>query len=56
MIELRRVHWVVAKHVLRYLCGMVAYGLNYKRGDGVSLVGYKDYDWAGYMTDQKSTS
>jgi hypothetical protein len=39
MVEPRRVHWVAAKHVLRYLCGMVDYGLDYHRGDGVRLVG-----------------
>jgi hypothetical protein len=47
---------VAAKHVLRYLCGTVDYGLNYLRGDGVRLVGYTDSDWAGCVSDQKSTS
>jgi hypothetical protein len=32
MVEPRRVHWVAAKHVLRYLCGTVDYGLDYQRG------------------------
>ena len=45
MVEPRRVHWVAEKHVLRYLCGMVDYGLDYHRGDGVRLVGYTDSDW-----------
>jgi hypothetical protein len=35
MVEPRRVHWVATKHVLRYLCGTVDYGLDYLRGDGV---------------------
>jgi hypothetical protein len=56
MVEPRRVHWVAAKHVLRYLCGMVDYGLDYHRGDGVHLVGYTDSDWAGCVSDKKSTS
>jgi hypothetical protein len=56
MVELRRVHWVAAKHVLRYLCGTVDYGLDYLRGDGVRLVGYTDSDWAGCVSDRKSTS
>jgi hypothetical protein len=47
---------VAAKHVLRYLCGTVEYGLDYQRGDGVCLVGYTDLDWAGCVSDRKSTS
>jgi hypothetical protein len=56
MVEPRRVHWVAAKHVLRYLCGTVDYGLDYHRGDGVRLVGYTDSDWVGCVSDRKSTS
>jgi hypothetical protein len=56
MVEPRRVHWVAAKHVLRYLKGTVDYGLNYERGDGVRLIGYTDSDWAGCVSDRKSTS
>jgi hypothetical protein len=56
MVEPRRVHWVAAKHVLRYLCGTVDYGLDYQRGDGVHLVGYTDSDWAGCVSDRKNTS
>jgi hypothetical protein len=33
MVEPRRVHWVAEKHVLRYLCGIVDYGMDYLRGD-----------------------
>jgi hypothetical protein len=42
MVDPRRVHWVVEKHVLRYIFGTVDYGLDYQRGDGVLLVGYID--------------
>eukprot|EP00253_Pinus_taeda_P019728 PITA_19728 len=38
MCESRKVHWVVAKHILRYLQGTVDYGLDYRQGDGVRLV------------------
>jgi hypothetical protein len=55
MVEPRRVHWVATKHVLKYLCGMVNYGLDYQRGDGVHLVGYTDSDCAGCVSDRKST-
>jgi hypothetical protein len=56
MVEPRSVHWIGAKHVLRYIAGSVDYGLDYVRGDGVSLVGYTDSDWAGCAIDRKSTS
>jgi hypothetical protein len=56
MVEPRSVHMVGAKHVLRYVAGTVDYGLDYVRGDGVSLVGYTDSDWAGCAADRKSTS
>eukprot|EP00253_Pinus_taeda_P027516 PITA_27516 len=56
MCETRKVHWVAAKHILRYLQGTVDYGLDYKQGDRVRLVGYTDSDWAGCASDRKSTS
>ena len=56
MVEPRRVHWMAAKHVLRYLRGTMEYGLDYRRGDGVSLIGYTDLDWTGSAVDRKSTS
>ena len=56
MVEPRRVHWVAAKHVLRYLQGTVDYGLDYRQGDGVRLAGHIDSDWAGSTSDRKSTS
>jgi hypothetical protein len=40
MVKLREVHWVVAKHMLRYLQGTVGYGLQYLGDDGVRLQGY----------------
>jgi hypothetical protein len=52
MVEPRSVHMVGEKHVLRYIVGTVDYG----RGDGVSLVGYTNSDWAGCVADRKSTS
>ena len=39
MVEPRQVHWVVVKHVLRYLRGTVDFGLRYVRAGGVELKG-----------------
>ena len=56
MVECRKVHWVAAKHILRYVHGTVDYGLDYRRGDGVRLAGYTGSDWAGCASDRKITS
>ena len=56
MVEPRRVHWVAAKHVLRYLAITMDYGLDYRRSNGIRLIGFTDSDWAGNVADQKSTS
>ena len=55
MVEPRSVHWVAAKHVLRYLHGTIGYGLRYTAGDGVKLEGFTDSDWAGSAVDRKKT-
>ena len=49
-------HWVAAKHVLRYLHGTIGCGLRYSADSDMQLVGYTDLDWAGSMKDRKSTS
>ena len=56
MVEPRIVHMVGEKHILRYVVGTMDFFLDYVRGDGVSLVGYTDSDWAGCAADRKSTS
>ena len=48
-------HWVAAKHVLRYLHGTIGYGLRYTSNSDMRLVGYSDSDWAGSVEDWKST-
>jgi hypothetical protein len=42
MSEPRHRHWIVAKHILRYLRGSIAYGLRYNSNGGVLLHGYAD--------------
>ena len=48
-------HWVAAKHILRYVVGTVDYGLDYRRLGGVGLIGFTDLDWVGSASDRKST-
>eukprot|EP00253_Pinus_taeda_P002398 PITA_02398 len=56
MVEPKRVHWAVARHILRYVHGIVEYGLKYSQGEDVRLNGFTDPDWASSLVDQKSTS
>ena len=49
-------HWTALKRVLRYLNGTINHGLLYKQGGPERLVGYSDADWAGDLSDRKSTS
>jgi hypothetical protein len=56
MVEPRQVHWVAAKHVLRYLQGTVGFGLKYVKDNGVRLHGYLDSDWEGSVIDKGNTS
>lgn len=56
MVEPKRVHWAVARHILRNVCGAVRYGLKYTGGDDIRLSGFTDADWAGSSVDKKNTS
>jgi hypothetical protein len=56
LVEPRCVHLVVAKHVMRYLKGMLDFGLCYNGDQEFRLIGYTDSDWAGSVSDRKITS
>jgi hypothetical protein len=56
MVDPREVHWIAAKHILRYLKGTIEFGLQYLQRDQINLVGYSDSDWAGNTADRKRTS
>jgi hypothetical protein len=55
MSQPRQTHWIATKHVLRYLRGIVGYGLRYAFPVDIRLQGYADADWAGSAVDWKST-
>ena len=56
LTDLRHVHLIVGKHILRYLKGTVDYGLKYDANKKINLEGYFDSNWVGSAIDRKSTS
>ena len=56
MTDPRNVHFITAKHILRYLKGTVDYGLKYKVDQKINLEGYVHSDWAGSAINRKTTS
>jgi hypothetical protein len=56
LVDPRGVHLVDAKHVMRYLKGMLDYGLCYIGDHDFRLYGYTDSYWDGSASDKKSTS
>ena len=46
LMDPRHVHLIAAKHILRYLKGIVDYGLKYEANQKINLEGYVDSDWA----------
>ena len=49
------VHLVATKHVMRYMKGTIDLGLYYDGSHDYRLYGYTDVDWAGSISDRKST-
>ena len=56
LVQPRHVHLMAAKHVMRYLKGTIEFGLYYDGSHEYILYGYTDVDWAGSISDRKSTS
>jgi hypothetical protein len=53
LVEPRRVHLVVAKHVMRYLKGTLDFGLCYNGDHDFRLIGYIDSDLAGSVLTER---
>ena len=56
LIDLRHVHLIASKHILRYLKGIIDYGLKYMADQKINLEGQVDSDWEGNAIDRKRTS
>ena len=56
LMDLRHVHMIYTKHILRYLKGTVDYRLKYEANQKINLEGYVDLDWESSAIDRKSPS
>ena len=56
LIDLRHVHLIATKHILRYLKGTIDYGLKYEANKNINPYCYVDSDWADSAIDRKNTS
>ena len=49
-------HWIASRRVLRYLKGIIDFGLVYVKGvKNLNVIGYRDSDFTGDVEDRKST-
>ena len=55
MVEPKRVHCIATKQILRYLAGIVDYGMDYRRSGGVESVGFTYSDWVVSASDRNNT-
>jgi hypothetical protein len=55
-VEPRHEHYIATNHVIRYIHGIINYGLRYIASNDIQLHGFTDSDWAGSAKDIKSTS
>lgn len=55
MVDPTMVHWVVSKHMLRYLKERIEYVLWYINVDRVKLEGFTNAYWTGSSIENKST-
>ena len=55
-MDWRHVHLIAVKDILRYLNGIVDYGVKNEVNQKINLEGYVDLDWVGSAIDRKITS
>lgn len=55
LVKPQHIHWVAAKHILRYIHGTIDYGLRYVDNGEWKMHGFTDAYWAGCTKDRNST-
>ena len=56
LVKPRHVHPIATKYVMRYLKGTIEFGLYYDGYNDYRLYGYTYADWAGSISNKKTTS
>ena len=56
MVETRHVIMIAVNHVLKFLKGMITYGIRYAISQRIILQGYVDSHWSTSVVDRKRTS
>jgi hypothetical protein len=54
-VEPRHEHLIVAKHILRYICATLKYGLIYTTSSDIHIPGFTYSNWGGSAEDRRST-
>ncbi|POM58553.1 mitochondrial protein [Phytophthora palmivora] len=49
-------HWIAVKRIFRYLQGTKSHEIRFSPGKDIDFRGFSDADWAGDLSDRKSTS
>ncbi|POM75106.1 Retrovirus-related pol Polyprotein, partial [Phytophthora palmivora] len=49
-------HWIAVKRIFRYLQGTKSHGIRFSPGKDIDFQDFSDVDWAGDLSDRKSTS
>ena len=55
LVQPRRVHLIATKHFMRYKKGTIDFSLYYDGNHDYILYGYIEADWAGSVSDRRST-
>ena len=56
MHDLREPHMALIKRILRYVKGILSFGLHIGTGSVQSLIAYSNTDWVGCLDSRRSTS
>ena len=58
MHDISKVHWQVARYIMRYILGIMDFGLKFEKSNVIdhSVFGYVDLDYVGDLDKYRSTA